>query len=152
MKTDQEFLNALIESQSHVAAVASWMARQNFNVMISPAICRPDFKDRFEFIDQGDIIVSSRIEVKKRSIDFTCRDDYPFPTVIVDEKFKVDRIPPPQLNGYVILNNRGTHACLISVKTRKHWRPIIRRDSKDKQRRTFYECPKGRCAFHAITL
>jgi len=150
MKTDSQFIAALSESQAHVAGVAAWLQGVGCDVLIRPTLIRPDFESRNEYIDGGDIEIRQRIEVKHRSIEFTSREDYPYPTVIVDEQFKIDRIPRARLWGYVILNESGTHACCIRSATKEQWSTVRRFDRKDGQERAFYVCPKDACSFCKI--
>lgn len=150
MKTDEQFLAALQQSHGHVAAVASWMSGLKFDVLIRPVVARPSFDVRNEFIDSGDIEIRQRVEVKKRGIDFTSASDYPYQTVIVDEQYKVDRIPISHLYGYVVVNKAGTHVCCISKHTKPHWLLSTKFDRKDGQDRTFYECPVEHCVFFAL--
>lgn len=147
MKSDACFVGALEQSKSCVAAVAAWMAKHNCDVLIRPTVVRPDFESRNDYADHGDIEIRQRVEVKHRSIDFTSVDDYPYPTVIVDEKYKVDRIPRSKLWGYLIVNRQGTHVCCVKPDTQAQWLVESKHDNKDGQRREFYVCPKGLCLF-----
>lgn len=150
MKSDASFTEALRESQSHVAKVAAWMTTHNCDVMIRPTVLRPDFESRNDFADCGDIEIRQRVEVKQRSIDFTSCLDYPYATVIVDEQFKIDRIPRGRLWGYVILNKAGTHVCCIKPDTKPHWTVESKYDKKDAQQRNFYVCPIAHCSFCSL--
>jgi hypothetical protein len=147
LKTDAEFVAALEESQQWVAEVARWMERKGYDVQVKPQRVRPSFESRHDFADEGDIEVRQRVEVKAREVDFTGPDDYPYPTVIVDEQYKVDRRPMRLLFGYVILNRSRTHACLIPARTRRHWSVVTLNDRKDRERRSFYVVAVGLCAF-----
>lgn len=151
MKTEEQFAGALLLSQGCVAAVASWMQRHKCDVMIRPTTIRPDFDSRNEFADCGDIEIRQRVEVKQRSIEFTCVNDYPYDTVIVDERFKVDRIEKARLWGYLIVSKSGTYVCCIKSDTKQHWEIKEKFDQKDSQRREFYVCPKSLCTFHKMT-
>lgn len=150
MKSDAEFLHALQGSQAHVSAVAGWLATKNFDVLIRPTTVRPDFDSRNDYADCGDIELRQRVEVKQRDLDFTCVQDFPYPTVIVDEKFKVDRIPKPHLWGYLIMNRALTHLCCIRSGTRPQWTVENKYDHKDGQTREFYVCRKELCAFYRM--
>lgn len=147
MKTDAQFVDSLMQSASCVSAVAAWMLRNNCDVLIRPTVVRPDFDSRNEYADGGDIEIRQRVEVKQRSIDFTSADDYPYPTVIVDEKYKVDRIARGKLWGYLIVNKSGTHVCCIKPDSKSAWVVESKYDKKDGQQREFYVCPKRLCLF-----
>lgn len=150
MKNDNDFVEALNASSKYVAAVASWMMSKNCDVMIRPTLIRPSFEARNEFADSGDIEIRQRIEVKHRDLDFTCASDYPFATVIVDEQFKIDRIPKGRLWGYMVVNRNCTHVCCIRPDAKSKWILSTRFDKKDGQDRKFYECPKELCVFVKI--
>lgn len=147
MKTDAHFLSALSESSKYVSVVASWLQSKNCDVVIKPVSIRPSFESRNEFADSGDIEIRQRIEVKRRSVEFTCEDDYPYSTVIVDEKFKIDRIPRGRLWGYVIVNKQLSHVCCVMPDTKKEWMVERMFDKSDGQERLFYVCPKHLCIF-----
>lgn len=147
MKTDVQFLESLRGSQVFVSAVASWMARHGCDVMIRPLVERPEFGLRNEFADSGDLEIRQRVEVKHRDLDFTSVEDYPYGSVIVDERYKVERIPRGRLWGYVIMSRGGTHVCCVRSDTRSQWLVESMYDKKDKQRREFYVCPKELCLF-----
>ena len=152
MKTDSEFLSALDMSNKSVLLIASWMASENCDVVIKPVVARPSFDSRNEFADGGDIEIRQRVEVKHRFLAFTNADDYPYETVIVDERYKIDRIPKARLYGYVIVNRDCSHACFVMPQTISHWQIEQMFDKKDRQYREFYVCPKELCSFAKIGL
>ena len=135
------FFNDLKSSQASVAAVASWMAEHDCNVVIKPTLVAPSKDLRHEYIDSGDIEIRQRVEVKHRSIAFTSAEDYPYPTIIVDEAYKVDRIPRGQLWGYIIVNKACTHVCCLLADTKGHWTMQVKHDRKQDEPRRFYVCP-----------
>ena len=150
MKTDLEFASELDKSSKYVSIVASWMAKENCDVVIKPVVFRPDFESRNAFADSGDIEIRQRVEVKHRMLSFTSCEDYPYATVIVDEQYKIDRIPKGKLWGYVIVDNDCSHACCIKPSTFDSWITKEMFDKKDRQNRTFYVCPKELCFFCKI--
>jgi hypothetical protein len=152
MKSDEHFISALQGSSKFVSAVASWLAKYDCDVMIRPTLVRPSFELRNDYADAGDIEIRQRVEVKHRSIKFTSATDYPYETVIVDEKFKIDRISRGRLWGYVIVNSECTHACIVKPETWGYWTVQSMYDRKDKQDRDFYVCPKEHCRFCEIVI
>lgn len=150
MKTDEEFLTALADSQTAVDTVAAFLAGKGAAVTVQPMRVRPTFEERFDYQDSGDIHINQRIEVKHKQTDFTCLDDFPFPTIITDSVYKVDTIPWGHLHSYVIVNRAATHAALIPALTRKHWAPIVVWDSKEREQRQYYACPKNFATFFAL--
>lgn len=150
MKSDQSFIRSLLESQGAASSVASWLQGCGFDVMMRPASVRPSFEERVDYADSGDLEVRMRIEVKHRGIHFTCADDYPYDTVIVDECFKVERIDKNRLWGYVIINAAGTHACRIPAAAVFGGTVVKMFDKKDGQDREFVVCPKAKCRFYKM--
>ena len=146
-----QFIHELRASQTYVNAVASWMAMHDCDVVIKPTLEAPSTELRHEYIDSGDIEIRQRVEVKHRSIGFTCAEDYPFPTIIVDEVHKVDRIPKGQLWGYVIVNEAGTHVCCLRADTKGRWTIQRKHDKKEGAERAFYVCPVGIGMFCALS-
>ncbi len=150
MKSEESFRDALSASQSHVARVATWLQGRGCNVLMWPTSVRPSFEQRNEYADCGDIEMRMRVEVKQKGIEFTCADDYPYATVIVDEVFKVDRIQLETLWGYIILSSNGHSACRIAPGSKPHWGKSTLWDKKDRQYRDFYVCPKEKCTFYEM--
>lgn len=150
MKTNREFLSALDRSRTAVWVAAQWLLRQGYDAQIRPALERPTFEDRNEFADNGDIEIKQRVEVKHRFLSFTNEDSYPYDTVIVDEKYKIDRINSAELYQYIILNEEMTHCCVVYGITRSQWVERKKYDKKDRQTRTFYECPVSLCSFYSL--
>lgn len=150
MKTDAQFIAALSASDQCVSAVAAWLARHKRDVLVRPLIIRPSFDSRMEYLDEGDIEIRMRVEVKHRDMDFTCAADFPYRTVIVGEKHKVERIPLGRWWGYVHVNRAMTHACIIFPHTAKYWITTTKYDRKDRGTLTFLECPTERTWFVKI--
>jgi hypothetical protein len=150
MKSDKEFVSALNKSTNTVSVIANFLFAQGLQVLIKPTIVRSNFEDRHNFIDDGDLEIRQRIEVKHRNIEFTNANDYPFSSVIVDEQFKIDRIPASHLWAYIVVNNSISHICLIKSGTRKHWETQKMYDKKEQEQRNFYVCPKELCFFMKI--
>jgi len=150
MKSDKDFREALDKSQYCVLAVAAWMKSGGCDVMIAPTIATPDYESRWQYTDGGDIEIRHRVEVKHRDISFTCSDDYPYATVIVDEKYKIDKIHSRQVWGYIICNRDITHACIIKPDSRDKWKAEKLWDRKYQSDREFYVCPKNNCMWFKI--
>lgn len=151
MKTDDEFKDALAKSHESVALVLTFLLGKGGHVEVKPSTVRPDFESRMEYMDDGDIEIRQRIEVKhKKSLDFTCWKDYPYDTVIVDEQYKVDKLKPLDLWGYVMLNKASTHVVVAFGNTMNLWGLLKVWDKPDKQYRTYYVCRKNLCYFCKI--
>lgn len=147
VKAETTFLNNLAQSVPVTFRVAAWLQRdQGMDVRVLPVAVRPDAAQRLEFGDDGDIELILRVEVKKRGLHFTGRGDYPYPTVIVDEAYKVDRAGR-RFWAYYIVNETETAVCMVPAASRKFWELRPRFDSKEGEQRMFYECPVEHCRF-----
>ena len=155
MKTDSEFTQALKGSERAVRVVASWFRSLGREVRVPSLKIRPDFKDRLEYVDSGDLFIlkeegEKRVEIKHRNLAFKSAKDYPYSTVFVDEKHKVDRLPLKDLAGYITINKDFSSVCCIQSGSKKHWKTKRKFDKKDDQVCEFYECPVEYCQFFQL--
>lgn len=150
MKSESDFREALDKSQYCVLTVASWMKNGGCDVMVAPTIAAPDYESRWQYTDGGDIEIRQRVEVKQRALSFTNAEDYPYATVIVDEKYKIDKTHSRQLWGYIICNREVTHACIVRPDSKDKWSTETMWDSKYRADREFYVCPKEHCLWCKI--
>lgn len=151
MIDDQEFLAQWNRSHGAVFDVAMWLrAEFGMNVRVTVPELRPDASVRHAYADSGDIECIKRIEVKHRTITFTGRADYPFPTVFVAEKYTLDRMDLRTVEAFVILSADKAHAAIVSARTRKFWVAESRADGRDGKQRTFIACPVEHVVFMPI--
>jgi len=148
-KNDSSFVEDLQNSQQYVWQAAKWLSDSGYNVTIRPVEIRPDVSQMREYSDCGDLEIIQRIEVKHRTLDFTCKDDYPFDTVIVDVAHTYDKARPKPF-AYIIFNKQATHCLIVENKSRKQWIKRTTLDKVKKRERTFYECPIELCSFHKV--
>jgi hypothetical protein len=141
MKSDTAFLRDLSASRSRVAAFAQQMCDVGFYAEVPPQQTRPDSSVRMKYGDSGDIMICCRVEHKVRELMFRCAASYPYPTVIVDEKYKVDRATDAPL-AYVIENRDGSCAAVVYGHTRPHWKIERRWDPKQNRECDFYTVDK----------
>jgi hypothetical protein len=122
-QTHQGFLAALDKSQQSVCAVAMYLTRLGQTVQINGLHKAPTAEQRDTFRDLGDLHILKRVEVKQRTIDWTCREDYPFPDMLVTGKSSFDHAVRygGKPTGFIILNRAGTHAAMISSRTQGRW-------------------------------
>jgi hypothetical protein len=150
-KHDPTFAEDLLKSQKSVWAVARWLQeRFHLPVSLRPINIRPKIEDMLDYVDQGDIEVIRRIEVKHRNVDFTHAGDYPYRTVSVTTAPSFDRANPKP-TAYIIVNRAMTHCIIINVAaTRKDW-VLERKHWKAKMRdQHLYMCPVELCQFYAM--
>ena len=151
---DPTFVRDLLESQRIVWLVAEWLHDQGNNVWIPATVVRPDPSVSHEFSDLGDIYLTGGlagdgfvktdrlVEVKHRpTLSFTKRSDYPYPTVIVDQKSRFDA-KPTKPDGYVIVNREKTHAAVVYCKTQAAWSVESIYAKNTKQTADYYVIPR----------
>jgi hypothetical protein len=151
MKSDALFEKNFLESQVWVQKCADWLTSLGQDVTVKPSTLRPNFKDRHDFVDDGDIEIRLRVEVKhKKKIDFTCEADYPFSTVFTDEVYKIDRLNRKQLYAYIVINRLGTHCAVVLGTSFSEWEKSSVYDSLERDHIMMYSCPKHLCAFMSM--
>jgi hypothetical protein len=157
---DPTFVEDLIESKDTVWFAARWLSDADFTIRIPPTRVRPSVAQMAEYSDKGDLFISKpsrwsgeekRIEVKKRDLSFTGKHDFPFNTIIVDVKHKIDKADPkPHL--YLAFNSTLTCCCITKGDTHESWATAKRWDERKGRLRTFYECPINLCTFKKVSV
>ena len=110
---------------------------------------RPSCGERGGYRDSGDLRVrwkhghdKKRYEVKHRDINFTSLDDYPFPTVFVDEVANLnDKNPRP--DGYFVCNAQLDAALFVDVRRLERLDTVTRYDNRYLQDIDFYVADLG---------
>jgi hypothetical protein len=141
MKSDAAFLRDLAASRSAVTRFAQQMCDVGFHAEATPQETRPTAAVRMKYGDSGDLMLCGRVEHKVRDLNFEDADSYRYATVIVDEKYKVDRAVDPPL-AYVIENRDGSCAAVVYGYTRPHWKVERRWDAKQDRECLFYTIDK----------
>jgi hypothetical protein len=159
MPTDQEneqnhqdILVNIEKSKSGVHRVAAWLNEKGYTVVVPPVVAvQCSYEDRMNYVDNGDLFIQQRIEVKARSIDFTCAEDYPFKDgMYVCAKHSYDNARPKP-HSYIYLNRAMTHAAIIKSATYKHWEIKMVKDSRYKDFvQPTYSCPLSMVQFTKI--
>lgn len=148
MKDGTKFLGDLSASRHAVNRFAAMLRRLGVQAWMPPEDVRPDESVRREYADDGDLMIELRVEHKVRTnLEFTSRDDYPYQTVIVDEKYKEDAKRHRRPFVYVIENKHGTCAAVVHWSTRPHWTVEVRPDPKQNRQCEFYVVDKSRVRF-----
>jgi hypothetical protein len=151
VKDSNSFLRDLSTSRVAVNEFARRMREKGLQVWLPPESVRPDASVRREYADNGDLMVQGRVEHKVRTnLHFTCRDDYPYDTVIVDEVYKEDAKADSHVFCYVIENAARTHAAVVYGWTRKAWDVERRRDPIQGRDCDFYTVPKSMVRFCTV--
>lgn len=148
--THEAFLAALSESDETVGLVAMWLAGRGYMVRKPTLHFAPTHEDRRKYADHGDLIVTveRRVEVKRRSLDFTCAEDFPFPDIAVVRALTWDRADPKPW-FFVNVNRAGTHAAIVQGKTFDQWSV---REMIDKRYGPDYGGPTYYCPIRLVTF
>ena len=100
-----------------VAASWAWDNGQNVRIPSTPPGV-PDDGDLFVQASPGSRW--QRLEVKHIRRDWTCRQDFPFPKVLICARHSWDRANPKPAE-YVLFNHRMTHVIRVKRNTRPLW-------------------------------
>ena len=151
MKPDPQFEKDLRDSHPSVLAALEIMRNKGLECHAPEQILRPDFSQRVNYMDVGDIILGNGriVQVKHRkNLDFTgypreetrqermeglvpCVPDYPWSTAIVDERYKILK-QTDKTWGYWIWNRSLTHWLWVPFKIRAKF-ITTRKFDKEKQ-------------------
>lgn len=146
MKDDSAFIADLNASRSRVTRFAGIARSAGVNIWQFPEVVRPDSSERSQHADSGDLMMQVRVEHKVRDFDFMSAADFPFATIIVDEKYKIDRIPSRPFI-YVIESKSGHAAAVVSSRSMAKWQTVKRYDAAQKRECEFYEAPLSAVMF-----
>lgn len=119
--------------------------------------------------DDGDMRISIPIQCKRRSLDFTSREDYPFSTIIVDQENKL-RSPLIEDREYDLLGMADRllwvrpfyaywigsrdmeHAAIILPTSKPYWRLEQQADRKSGGKIIWnWCCPKDKAIFRPMS-
>lgn len=140
MKASEDFLRDLAASRHRVNRFAAMQKSLGFEIWMPPETTRPTEAERFNYSDDGDLMLSMRIEHKSRSFNFTSRDDFPYPTLIVDEKYKEDRKNAEKgpLGVCIVESDDASCVAVVYGWTRSKWKVEKIWDKKQKRECDFY--------------
>lgn len=133
---------------------AVWRVARQLNisshVQVNTSRLAPSRAAAGGFADTGDLFLTSRIEVKHLTADFTCAQDWPFGSkFIVTSKSAHDKAwPVPR--RYLIVNKRMTHVAVVKVADFLSWTVEQRRDKVSGELKDFYFSPLDRVRFCAM--
>ena len=82
--TDPSFVSDLHASNEAVLRVAQFFQRKGKAVTVQGVRVRDNVESRMDFSDDGDLHVHERYEVKRRKLEFTGHNDFPYDSIIVD--------------------------------------------------------------------
>ena len=152
MKDDRQFIADLGRSRGAVNGFALMCREKGVNAWLPPDRVRPSADCRMDYSDVGDLMIQGRVEHKVRTnLTWTCREDYPFNTVIIDEKYKEDKkaSDPPLM--YVIEDMTRKYAAVIYGWTRSEWIVETIFDKNQNRECHNYTVPKDRVRFCKVS-
>jgi hypothetical protein len=119
LKNRSQFESRLYVSQLAVAVAAKWLRLQPGIVKVTVPMLQ--MKQR----DNGDMVMDrgrgpERVEVVWRDFSFSCRDDFPYPNIVVGQAFKWEREGNrPSL--VLVFNSELDAVAVISVESSMRW-------------------------------
>lgn len=127
----QRYRNHVASSSSMVRKVAAHLLSKGHTVQVPPTHVAKHQHQRKDMVDDGDLFILKRMEVKAKSVQFTCREDYPYRSLIICNKYSFDHhkgMPPA---FYFIVAADGEHVAVIDVtKTKDKWWAEKRKDKR----------------------
>jgi len=140
-KNDPYFVDDLKKSDYCTRKIVAWFRKMGHNAVAKKMAIRPTIDEFADYSDQGDIFVGEkRVEAKQRMIDFNSKEEFPYPTIIVDATHCWDKATPKPY-AYVLTNKQMTCCLIVRGSTRKDWTERQKWDRFKKRMRSFYECP-----------
>lgn len=141
----EKFAQGLLKSKEAVRAIALWLIEKGYPVVMHPTFVAPNFKERGDYTDSGDLNLLRKIEVKHRPKDpftelsyFSSRG---WTTAFVDSAPGFDA-KRPKPYAYYLVNQPLTHALEVVVKdTQRYWQKVKVNDSVKEGPRLIYQCP-----------
>lgn len=145
-RSPEEFFGSLDNSVPAVFIFAEHLHRQGITVLIYGLKKRGINGVPHDYKDEGDLFIvhddgtKDRIEVKNIDTQFTCREDFPFPSIIVSNKNRVDKTKH-EVKRWVIISKDRKHFASINVNTQNTWaaKDLFAKNSKQKE--WFYLAP-----------
>lgn len=147
---DKQFITKLRKSLPGVLVVAGWHIAGGKNVKVPGIHVRPNRDLIKEFVDEGDLFVETRWEVKSTRYEWTSRQDFKLPQVLICDKHAHDsckRTP----DYYALLNQAKTHAIVVAVaRTRHLWWSEVKHNGESGEEQEFYFCPLDCVQWHEL--
>ena len=148
------FREAVPASMKAVNAFADYLRRKGLETVVNDAKARPDPSLRAQYGDAEDIKARypdgpwRRFEVKGRTLLFTCRDDFPFDTLIADRASKTTA----RADWYINVSKDLQYAAVMDGAQREQWQVSSIHDGTKGYGGMVYLCPKQLARFIRIAL
>ena len=148
----ERYRKNVAESDSTVQVVAKHLLKKGYTVQIPSSHVAANQSDRRKMMDEGDLFVLQRMEVKGQSIKFTGLDDYPYKAMIVCNRNSFDNhkgMPPAFY--YIVSADNSTMAVVDVKKTKDKWWAEKKRDHRyEDVEETFYFISKQHVSFEKL--
>ena len=137
----ERFWKHLDASQEAVMTVAEWLRGMGFPVRINPTTKLATKQERLNLVDLGDLEIGQRIEVKRRGVQFTGRQDWPYEDFSICAVHAWDKARPKP-HAFVILSQDMATAGICYGRDAGQWTKAVRPDRRyDNYRQEFYSSP-----------
>jgi|TARA_R110002124_G_scaffold71562_1_gene191663 hypothetical protein len=114
------FKKNLRASQKGVWDTAQWLNHYGMKVTVNPTEEADTYKNRHAFMDDGDIEIMQKIEVKVLGYKFTSQEDWPFHRFAVCNVNAWDRAKRKPY-AYLIWSSDRHHLAIVYGSTNPHW-------------------------------
>jgi len=124
--------------------VAKYLEKCGLEVDVPSLSFRDHIKNAAEYSDLEDIYCGDRIfEVKSRKLRFTCPNDFPYDTILVDtvKGWEAKNRKP---DAYICVSTFTGKMIVLSSNTHSDWIKVQRYDATRHIQDWFYECPKDK--------
>jgi len=149
MTTNHEkFLAHLSDSQAAVWRVAMWLQKSGYSVTVSPLKYAKNRDEWKECVDDGDIYINQRVEVKRLGVNFSSEHDWPYhEKFIVCSKNSYDRAVPKPF-AYICLSSDMGHVAIAMAKDSESWYVETKSDGRyENVSQEFYLSPLCKVKF-----
>jgi hypothetical protein len=153
----KRFLKHLSESGEAVEKAAAWFKGKGYEVEVPETRFAGTHLDWKDYADEGDLFVRKevdavwdRIEVKRRGVEFSCREDYPFPSFFVCARHSFDRARLKPF-AFLIFDSDLSHMGIVFGSGWQRWRVVKRFDRRyEGVWQAIYEADLGDVRFRSV--
>ncbi len=147
----ERFLKRLADSEAARMAVAMHLSSKGALVEVPPIRFAPTAAEAEQYRDAGDLflVTRKRIEVKGLGINFTGREDWPFPYVFVSRKEDVERANGA-VSAYISVSSDLKYGAIIRQATSPHWYAVKKPNRLTGNVEHYMACPLEHVEFVTI--
>ena len=148
----EKFVEHLEASHEGVMNAMNWFLKKGYEVTIPPTTVAESYETRMNHVDNGDLFIKMRIEVKRLGVTFTGRDDWPYgKKFMVCGKDSFDRADPKPF-AYLIQSKDLKSMGIVLSASSKNWYVENKLDKRypEPYYQDFYMCPMEHVSFCSI--